>query len=190
VSGQVVQPLRVEHHGDALRPLMWQWLGCPALVLVLPELPGLRFQALPAADAGQADRLAIVGEVADVQPRGRTGARRRPAGRAAWCQDGPGHRHPGAGPRWSRRATARCCGCRSSTSADAHRAGWSAAPGLLGAIRAFLEGLRAGAGVWIPTRARAGGPLWPRVSPIGQRAGLGPRKVNRGVLRAAGQAGR
>jgi hypothetical protein len=47
------------------------------LILVLPDLPGLRFQALPAANVGQAYRLALVGEAAESQPRGRTGARRR-----------------------------------------------------------------------------------------------------------------
>jgi UDP-glucose 4-epimerase len=44
-------------------PLLLQGLARPGLIPVVPDLPGLRFQALHSADAGEAYRLAVTREV-------------------------------------------------------------------------------------------------------------------------------
>ena len=84
-------------------PLLPPWLTQPGLIPAVPDLPGLRLQALHSADAGEAYRLALTRNVRGAfniaadssrglpQPRG--GAARGVRGRPG--RQGPaGHRRP------------------------------------------------------------------------------------------------
>jgi nucleoside-diphosphate-sugar epimerase len=153
-------------------PLMPQWLARPGLIPVVPDLPGLRFQALHAADAGQAYRLAITREV-----RGAFNLAAEPVIDAAQLAELLGARtvRVPASPVRAALATAWQLHLVPASPQlfdavlrlpimDAGRArtelGWSPRHTAVEAIRAFLDGLRAGAGKHTPPLAPdTGGPL-------------------------------
>jgi nucleoside-diphosphate-sugar epimerase len=165
-------------------PLLPNGLARPSLIPVVPDLPGLRFQALHSADAGEAFRLAATREV-----RGAFNLAAEPVIDAAQLS-------PLLGARTFRVPTAPL---RAALAAawhlhllpasphlfdavlrvpimDVTRArtelGWSPRHSALDAIRAFLDGLREGAGMDTPPLAPdAGGSMRMRefITGIGQR---------------------
>jgi nucleoside-diphosphate-sugar epimerase len=151
----------------------------------VPDLPGLRFQALHAADAGQAYRLAVTREV-----RGAFNVAAEPvidAGQLAELLGARTVRVP-AGPMRAALATAWQLHLLPASPQlfdavlrlpimDVTRArtdlGWSPRHTAVEAIRAFLDGLRVGAGKDTPPLAPdAGGPLRLRefITGIGRRS--------------------
>lgn len=165
-------------------PLLPNGLARPRLIPAMPDLPGLRFQALHSADAGEAYRLAATREV-----RGAFNLAADPVIDAAQLAELLGartFRMPTA-PLRAALATAWHLHLLPASPhlfdavlrlpiMDITRAhmelGWSPRHSALDAMRAFLDGLRDGAGMDTPPLARdAGGPLRLRefTSGIGQR---------------------
>jgi UDP-glucose 4-epimerase len=151
---------------------------------VVPDLPGLRFQALHAADAGEAYRLAVVRPVrgafnlaADpvVDPQGLAqllGARTvrvpAPALRAALAAAWGLHLVPASPYLFD--AVLRLP--IMDTTRARTELGWSPRHSSLDAMREFLEGLRAGAGMDTPPLSPgSSGPLRARElgTGVGQR---------------------
>lgn len=171
-------------------PLIPGFLVRPSLVPVVPDLPGLRFQALHSFDAAEAFRRAVVGEVrgafnvaAEPVLDARTladllGARvvRVPRGLVRSLVATAWHLHAvPASPTLLDLAL-------SLPAMDVTRArtelGWQPTMSSLDAVTAFLQGLRATTGgPTPPLRADAGGPLrWREVATgVGQRDRLDPR---------------
>jgi nucleoside-diphosphate-sugar epimerase len=153
-------------------PLMPDWLARPALIPVVPDLPGLRFQALHAEDAGQAYRSAITREV-----RGAFNLAAEPVIDAAQLAELLGARTVRVPATPVRAALAMAWQLHlvpaspqlfdavlrlpiMSVARARAELGWSPRHTAVEAIRAFLEGLRAGAGKDTPPLAPdAGGPL-------------------------------
>lgn len=165
-------------------PLLPYGLVRPGLVPVVPDLPGLRFQALHSTDVGEAFRLAAVREVhgafnvaADpVIDAARLaellGARvvRAPAGPVRAAMAAAWHLHLVPASPHLFDAVLRLP-IMDTTRARA-QLGWSPRHSALDAIRAFLAGLREGAGMDTPPLARdTGGPLRLRefLTGVGQR---------------------
>lgn len=165
-------------------PLLPNRLVRPELIPVVPDLPGLRFQALHTLDAAEAYRLAVVrpvrgafnvaaDPVVDAGTLGELlGARpvRLPAGAvraglaAAWRL----HLVPASPMLFD---LARSLPVMDTTRARTELE-WSPRHSSLDALRAFLEGLRQGAGADTPPlRSKAGGRLRQReiATGVGQR---------------------
>jgi UDP-glucose 4-epimerase len=153
-------------------PLLPTGLTQPGLIPAVPDLPGLRFQALHSADAGQAYRLAVTREVrgafniaADpvIDPANLAellGAStvRAPIGPLRTALSAAWHLHLVPASPQLFDAVLRL------PVMDVTRArtelGWSPRYSALDAIQALLDGLREGAGMDTPPLARdTGGPL-------------------------------
>jgi UDP-glucose 4-epimerase len=153
-------------------PLLPDRLTQPGLIPAVPDLPGLRFQALHSADAGQAYRLAVTREVrgafniaADpvIDPANLAellGAStvRAPIGPLRTALSAAWHLHLVPASPQLFDAVLRL------PVMDVTRArtelGWSPRYSALDAIQALLDGLREGAGMDTPPLARdTGGPL-------------------------------
>lgn len=153
-------------------PLLPDGLARPGLIPVVPDLPGLRFQALHSADAGQAYRLAATRDV-----RGAFNIAADPvidAARLAELLGARAFRVPTAPLRAAVAAAWHLHLVPASPQLfdavlrlpimDVTRArtelGWSPRHSALDAIQAFLDGLRQGAGMETPPLARdTSGPL-------------------------------
>jgi UDP-glucose 4-epimerase len=152
-------------------PLLPDGLARPRLIPVVPDLPGLRFQALHAADAGEAYRLAVMREV-----RGAFNLAAEPVIDAAQLAKLLGARTVRV-PTVALRAALAAAWHLHLVPASPHlfdavlrlpimdvtrartELGWSPRHGALDAIRAFLDGLQQGAGMDTPPLAPdAGGP--------------------------------
>jgi nucleoside-diphosphate-sugar epimerase len=170
-------------------PLLPGFLVRPGLVPILPDLPGLKLQALHARDAAEAYRLAITQDV-----RGAFNLAAEPlldARNLADLFDAKVVRTPA---RLVRSAVAAAWHLHAAPASpalvdlvlslpvmDTTRArtelGWRPRQGSLDAIRAFVDGLQAGAGGDTPTlRSDAGGRLrWREFATgIGARDRLAP----------------
>jgi UDP-glucose 4-epimerase len=153
-------------------PLLPNGLARPRLIPAVPDLPGLRFQALHSADAGEAYRLAATREV-----RGAFNLAADPvidAARLAELLGARTFRMPTA-PLRAALATAWHLHLLPASPhlfdavlrlpiMDVTRArtelGWSPRHSAIDALRAFLDGLQGGAGMDTPPLSRdAGGPL-------------------------------
>lgn len=165
-------------------PLLPNGLARPGLIPAVPDLPGLRFQALHTADAGEAFRLAIAREV-----RGAFNIAADPVIDAAQLGELLGAKTVRAPTAPLRAALATAWHLHLLPASphlfdavlrlpimDATRArtelGWSPRYSSLEAIRAFLDGLREGAGMDTPPLAAdTGGPLRVRefLTGIGRR---------------------
>ncbi|RAY16386.1 NAD-dependent epimerase [Actinomadura craniellae] len=153
-------------------PLLPGALVRPGVVPVLPDLPGLRFQALHSADAGEAYRLAVVGDA-----RGPFNLAAEPVIGTADLADVLGARRIRVPARGVRAALAAAWRLRllpaapelfdlamhvpvMDTARARDRLGWTPAHDGVAAMREFLEGLREGAGLDTPPLApETGGPL-------------------------------
>jgi UDP-glucose 4-epimerase len=165
-------------------PLLPPGLTQPGLIPAVPDLPGLRFQVLHSADAGQAYRLAVTRDV-----RGAFNIAADPvidARNLAELLDARTFRAP-IGPLRTALSTAWHLHLLPASPQlfdavlrlpvmDVTRArtelGWSPRYSALDAIRALLDGLREGAGMDTPPLARdTGGPLRLRefLTGVGQR---------------------
>lgn len=165
-------------------PLLPNGLARPGLIPAVPDLPGLRFQALHSADAGQAYRLAITRDV-----RGAFNLAADPVIDAAQLAELLGARtfRVPIGPLRAALATAWHMHLIPASPhlfdavlrlpiMDVTRArtelGWSPRHSALDAIRAFLDGLREDAGMDTPPLARDTGGRWrvqEFITGIGQR---------------------
>ena len=165
-------------------PLLPYGLARPGLIPVLPDLPGLRFQALHSADAGQAYRLAATRDV-----RGAFNIAADPVIDAAQLAELLGTRTLRLPAAPLRAAVAAAWHLHLVPASphlfdavlrlpilDVTRArtelGWSPQHSALYAIQAFLDGLREGAGMDTPPLARdTSGPLRLRefTTGVGQR---------------------
>jgi UDP-glucose 4-epimerase len=165
-------------------PLLLNGLARPSLIPVVPDLPGLRFQALHSADAGQAYRLAATREV-----HGAFNLAAEPVIDAAQLAELLGARTAPV-PTAALRAALAAAWHLHLLPASPHlfdavlrlpimdltrartELGWSPQHSALEAIQAFLDGLRQGAGMDTPPLApHTGG--WMRrreyITGIGQR---------------------
>jgi len=166
-------------------PLLPNGLARPGLIPVVPDLPGLRFQALHSADAGQAYRLAITRDV-----RGAFNLAADPvidAAQLAKLLNARTFRVPTA-PLRAALATAWHLHLIPASPhlfdavlrlpiMDVTRArtelGWSPRHSALDAIQAFLDGLREDAGMDTPPLARDTGGRWrvqEFITGVGQRS--------------------
>jgi UDP-glucose 4-epimerase len=165
-------------------PLLPNGVSRPGLIPVVPELAGLRFQALHSADAGEAFRLAVTRDV-----RGAFNLAANPVIDAAQLADLLGARTVPMPAGLLRAVVATAWQLRLLPASpqlfdavlnlpimDVTRArvelGWSPRHSALDAIREFLDGLRHGAGMDTPPLAsHAGGPWRLRefLTGIGQR---------------------
>ncbi len=166
-------------------PLLPNWLVRPGLVPVVPDLPGLRFQALHSSDAAEAYRLAILSPV-----RGPFNLAADPVVDAHTLGELLGAR-PVKVPVWPVRTAVAAAWklhlvpaspmlvdlALSLPVMDTARArdelGWSPAYSALDAMRELLDGMREGAGMSTPPLdPRTGGKLrWRElVTGIGQRS--------------------
>ncbi|MGH4012159.1 MAG: NAD-dependent epimerase/dehydratase family protein [Pseudonocardiaceae bacterium] len=153
-------------------PLLPDRLARPSLIPAVPDLPGLRFQALHSADAGEAYRLAITREV-----RGAFNLAAEPVIDAAQLAELLGARtfQVPAAPLRAALATAWHMHLTPASPhlfdavlklpiMDVTRArtelGWSPQHSALNALQAFLDGLREGADMDTPPLARDTGGPW------------------------------
>jgi UDP-glucose 4-epimerase len=165
-------------------PLLLQGLARPGLIPVVPDMPGLRFQALHSADAGQAYRLAVTRDV-----RGAFNLAAEPVIDAAQLAELLGARTVSVPTGPVRAALAAAWRLHLLPASphlfdavlrlpimDTTRArtelGWSPRHTALEAIQALLDGLRSGADMDTPPLAHhAGGPgrLREFLTGVGQR---------------------